>query len=197
VVVPCPPADPSPRDRRRYSNDLRITGAYLREALRLRTLAPPAAVALVLSKTDALFPDAASARAALTDEVLHKALGPLVHLIEQSNHVSDAAIIPVTAFGFGKAVLRDDGAQRAGTDLEECDEPFGDEPIWLLKDGEAPEPFNLDTLFLWSLLLGLMNQGATKKSAELDTVCRMLRDDLEAGNPWLVPFKGGVALATA
>jgi hypothetical protein len=197
VVVPCPPADPSPRDRRRYSNDLRITGAYLREALRLRTIGPPAAVALVLSKADALFPDAAAARSALTDEVLHKALGPLVHLLEQSAHVSDAAIVPVSAFGFGKAVLRDDGASRPGTGPEAGDEPFGDEPIWLLKDGETPEPYNLDTLFLWSLLLGLLNQGAADHDPTLDTVCRMLRDDLEAGDPWLVPFKGGVSLATA
>jgi hypothetical protein len=197
VVVPCPPADPSPRDRKRYSNDLRITTAYLREALRLRTLGPKAAVALVLSKTDALFPSAAAARTALTDEVLHKALGPLVHLLEQSDHVSDAAIIPVTAFGFGKAVLRDDGANRHGTDPESCEEPFGDEPIWLLKDGESPEPFNLDTLFLWSLLLGMLNQGIGDRHAELDTVCRMLRDDLESGDPWLVPVKGGVALTTA
>ena len=29
-----------------------------------------------------------------------------------------------------------------------------------------------------------------------DPACRMLRDDLEAANPWLVPIKGGVALAT-
>ena len=197
VVVPCPPADPSPRDRKRYSNDLRITTAYLREALRLRTLAPKAAVALVLSKTDALFPSATAARAALTNEVLNKALGPLVHLLEQSDHVSDAAIIPVTAFGFGKAVIREDGANRHGTDPESCEEPFGDEPIWLLKDGENPEPFNLDTLFLWSLLLGLLTQGIADRDPELDTICRMLRDDLEAGDPWLVPVKGGVALATA
>jgi hypothetical protein len=197
VVVPCPPADPGPRDRKRYSNDLRITLAYLREALRLRTLAPKAAVALVLSKTDALFPSAAAARAALTEDVLHKALGPLVQLIEQSDHVSDAAIIPVTAFGFGKAVLRDDGTNRAGTDPESCEEPFGDEPIWLLKDGESPDPYNLDTLFLWSLLMGLLNQGAAEKDPGLDAICRMLRDDLEAGDPWLVPVKGGVSLTTA
>ena len=42
TVVPCPPADPEARDRRRYANDLRITMAYLREALRLRTLKRPA-----------------------------------------------------------------------------------------------------------------------------------------------------------
>src|SRR5262249_42831708 len=30
AVVPCPPPDAGPRDRRRYANDLRITLAYLR-----------------------------------------------------------------------------------------------------------------------------------------------------------------------
>ena len=174
--------------------DLRITLAYLREALRLRTLDRPAAVALVLSKADALFASPAEARAALTDDVLHTALGPLVQLIEQSARVSDAAIFPVTAFGFGKAVLRDDGGERHEAPGS-ADEPFGDEPIWLLREGESPAPFNLDTLFLWSVLLGLLNQGGNDPKA--DALCRMLRDDLEAGDPWLVPVKGGVSLATA
>jgi hypothetical protein len=197
VVVPCPPADPQQRDRRRYANDLRITMAYLREALRLRTLPQPAAVALVLSKTDALFATAQEARTALTDDVLHKALGPLVQLIEQSKHVSDAAIIPVTAFGFGKAVLHPDAGERHGAPGS-AEEPFGDEPIWLLREGESPEPYNVDTLFLWSLLLGLMNQAGPDLAAKpkLDAICRMLRDDLEAGHPWLVPIKGGVSLTT-
>src|SRR5262249_26485312 len=33
AVVPCQPPNPTARDRRRYANDLRITLAYLREAL--------------------------------------------------------------------------------------------------------------------------------------------------------------------
>src|SRR5262249_9205482 len=44
VVVPCPPPNPGARDRRRYANGLRITLAYLREALRLRSLEQPVAV---------------------------------------------------------------------------------------------------------------------------------------------------------
>jgi hypothetical protein len=196
VVVPCPPADPQQRDRRRYANDLRITMAYLREALRLRTLAEPAAVALVLSKTDALFDTPEQARDALTDDVLRKALGPLAQLIEQSKHVSDAAIVPVTAFGFGKAVLHTEAEERHGAPGS-AEEPFGDEPIWLLREGESPAPYNLDTLFLWTLLLGLLNQAGPNPAArpKLDKMCRMLRDDLEAGSPWLVPIKGGVSLA--
>jgi hypothetical protein len=196
VVVPCPPAYPDSRDRRRYANDLRITLAYLREALRLRTLKERAAVALVLSKTDALFAIAPEAREALTDDVLTCAVGPLVHLIEQSDRVSDAAIIPTSAFGFGKAVLRTDSTERHEAPGS-VEEPFGDEPIWLLKEGESPAPYNLDTLFLWSLLLGLLNKKGADKDSRLDTLCRMIRDDLEAGEPWLVPIKGGVTLAPA
>src|SRR5262249_6423835 len=82
AVVPCPPPDAGARDRRRYANDLRITVAYLREALRLRSREQPAAVALVLSKIDALFEDADEARRSLTDEVLRTSFGPLVHLVE-------------------------------------------------------------------------------------------------------------------
>jgi hypothetical protein len=196
VVVPCPPANPAQHDRRRYANDLRITLAYLREALRLRTLRQPAAVALVLSKTDALFATAEEARAALADGVLDRALGPLIQLIRQSKNVSDAAIFPVTAFGFGKAILRREGGDRHEAPGS-AQEPFGDEPIWLLKEGESPEPHNLDALFLWSMLLGLMNQVDSNAEAQpqIDLLGRALRDDLEAANPWVVPIKGGVALA--
>jgi hypothetical protein len=197
AVVPCPPANPGPADRRRYANDLRITMAYLREALTRRTVGTPAAVALVLTKTDALFESADDARRALTDDVLRRALGPLVDLIEASAHVSDAAAFPVTAFGYGKAVLRDDGGERAGTPAGSADEPFGDEPIWLLREGESAEPDNLGSLFLWSLLLGLLNQPTGRgPRAEVDAIGRLWRDDLEAGHPWLVPLKGGVALET-
>jgi hypothetical protein len=196
VVLPCPPAEPKDRDRRRYANDLRITMAYLREALRLKTTKEPISVALVLSKTDAMFDNAQQAREALTDDVLTCAVGPLVHLIEQSKHVSDAAIIPTSAFGFGKAVLHPDAKERHEAPGS-GEEPFGDEPIWLLKEGETPAPYNLDTLFLWSLLLGLMNKNGPVSDPKVDTLCRMLRDDLEAGEPWLVPIKGGVALAPA
>jgi hypothetical protein len=195
TVVPCPPADPGPADRRRYANDLRITLAYLREALRLRTADRPAAVALVLTKTDALFDTPGQARAALTDDVLRQALGPLADLIETSAHVSDAAVFPVTAFGYGKAVIRPDGGERHGTEPGSADEPFGDEPIWLLREGESPEPDNLAPLFLWSLLLGLLNQAGAGARPEVEAVCRVWRDDLEAADPWLLPLKGGIALA--
>lgn len=39
-----------------------------------------------------------------------------------------------------------------------------------------------------------MNKNGPVSDRKVDTLCRMLRDDLEAGEPWLVPIKGGVAL---
>jgi hypothetical protein len=199
AVVPCPPQDAGPRDRRRYANDLRITLAYLREALRRRSLKQSAAVALVLSKIDALFGSPEEARAALTDDVLRDSLGPLVQLIDQSAHVSDAVIIPVSSFGFGTAVLREPGGEREGAPPESADEPFGSEPVWLLREGAAASPFNLHTLFLWTLLLGLLRQSgpAGEDDPEVGEVCRLLGGDLEAGDAWLVPLKGEVILPAA
>jgi hypothetical protein len=196
AVVPCPPPDPSTRDRRRYANDLRITLAYLREALRLRAREQPVAVALVLSKIDALFQDADEARKSLTDDVLRTSFGPLVHLVEQSPLVSDAVIIPISAFGFGNAVVREDSAQREETHPESEDEPFGAEPVWLLREGVSARPYNLDTLFIWTLLFGLLNDegpGALAEDTELGGICRTLCEDLDAIDPWFLPLTGGIA----
>jgi hypothetical protein len=196
AVVPCPPPDPGARDRRRYANDLHITLAYLREALRLRAREQPVAVALVLSKIDALFQDADEARRSLTDDVLRTSFGPLVHLIEQSPQVTDAVIIPVSSFGFGNAVLREDRAPREEIHPESEDEPFGSEPIWLLREGVSARPDNLDTLFIWTLLFGLLNDegpGALEEDTELGLVCRTLCEDLDAIDPWFLPLTGGIA----
>jgi hypothetical protein len=194
AVVPCQPANPSARDRRRYANDLRITLAYLREALRLRSQGQPCAVALVLSKIDPLFQDAEEARASLTDEVLRASFGPLVHLIEQSPRVSDAVIIPVTTFGFGNAILGEENGVREESAEEE--DPFAAEPTWLLREDISAQPYNLDTLFIWTLLFGLVNQvgeGPAEGNTELAHIRRTLGDDLGAIDPWLLPVKEGVA----
>jgi hypothetical protein len=194
AVVPCQPANPTAHDRRRYANDLRITLAYLREALRLRSVGQPVAVALVLSKIDTLFQDAEEARASLTDEVLRTSFGPLVHLIDQSARVSDAVVIPVTTFGFGNAILREENGGRAGATEE--DDPFTSEPTWLLKEGISAQSYNLDTLFIWTLLFGLINQagdGPAEGGTELALIRRTLWDDFGAIDLWLIPVKEGVA----
>jgi hypothetical protein len=193
AVIPCCPPKPTARDRRRYANDLRITGAYLREALRLRPSDQPVAVALVISKIDTLFQDADEARTALSDDVLRGALGPLVNTVDRSTRATDGVIIPVTAFGFGNAVLRQGEGQGDETPPPTGADPFGAEPVWLLRDGEAPRPFNLDTLLIWTLLLGLLNQdrhNAPEQASETAGICRMLREDLEGEDRWFLPLKG-------
>jgi hypothetical protein len=42
-----------------------------------------------------------------------------------------------------------------------------------------------------------MNQVGSNAEVQpqIDLLGRALRDDLEAANPWIVPIKGGVALA--
>src|SRR5262249_60162127 len=100
--------------------------------------------------------DEAGGRAALSDEMLRGALGPLVHLVAMSARVTEAAIIPVTAFGFGNAVLREEGGGREGTTTTTPADPFGPEAIWLLREGMPPQPFNLDTLVICPLLFGLL-----------------------------------------
>ena len=190
AVVPCLPPNPSSRDQRRYSHDLRITSAFLREALRLRTLQYPVAVALVLSKIDTLFSDVEEARAGLNNDTLRSSLGPLVHLVETSTHVSDAIIVPVSAFGFGNAVLRPQEQEAAVPSVVE--DPFGAEATWLLKEGTSPRPFNLDTLVVWTLLYGLLNQ-ITPTSPDLGStdreLCRMLREDLQTEGHWFQTLK--------
>jgi hypothetical protein len=187
AVVPCPPPNPGSRERRRYANDLRITLAYLREALRLRALKQPLAVALVLSKIDTLFTDESAARGALSDEVLRGALGPLVDLIENSSQVYAGAIFPVTVFGFGNAVVNGQGEQREGTAAASIDEPFGNEPVWILRDGADAQPFNLDSLFLWTLLFGLKDPEACGEAVR--QVGLKLEQDLNAADPWLLTVK--------
>jgi hypothetical protein len=195
VMVPSQPPNPTVRDRKRYANDLRLATAYLREALRLRSAKHPVAVALVLSKVDTLFQDAEEARAILTDAVLMKGFGPIVNLIDKTPRVSDAVIIPITAFGFGNAVLRQQPVEPDGTAQRAPDEPFGEEPVWLLREGVGPQPYNLDTLFLWTVLFGLLNEvghAEIEAETEIGEMCRTLREDLSAADPWLVTLKGGI-----
>jgi hypothetical protein len=102
------------------------------------------------------------------------------------------AIIPLTAFGFGNAVLREQTGEQQETP-EGTNDPFGAEPVWLLKEGTAPRRYNLDTLILWTLYLGLLSQEercGPEGRSEIADLCRMLKDDLLTDDHWLLPLKG-------
>src|SRR6266545_4234454 len=85
-----------------------------------------------------------------------------------------------------------------GVAPESDDDPFGAEPIWLLREGVTPRPYNLDTLVIWTLLFGLLEQdvrNSPENSSEITELCQMLRDDLLAEDRWFLPLKGRLAQA--
>lgn len=194
TVIPCPPPNATAADRDRYANDLKITAAYVKEALRHRSEQQPIAVAIMMTKVDTLFPSAAEARRLLPDHVLKEALGPLVNTVVASAKVSDAAILPVSAFGFGNAVLKSDEAG------EPDDDPDGGSPTiesgeleWVLRPGGTAEPYNFATLMVFSLLFGLLNQEVDYNGVDepaLARICRLLSEDVDAVEGWYVPVKG-------
>ena len=85
--------------------------------------------------------------------------------------------------------------EREGASPDPNDESFGLEPAWLLREGVSAEPYNLDALFIWTLLYGLLNQaghGVPEEDTELGRICRTLCDDLNAVDLWLLPLTAGI-----
>ena len=63
----------------------------------------------------------------------------------------------------------------------------------LLREGMPPQPYNLDTLVIWTLLFGLLGQerhGRAEEQTNIAELLQMLSDDLSAEDRWLVPLKG-------
>lgn len=180
IVMPAPPPSPTNADRERFLNDLKITTAYAREALKLRESTQPCGVAIVLTKIDTLYESTESARHELTDEVLKDSLKPLVMTVANSKKVGEAVIVPVSSFGWQKAIRKAEGGR-------------GHDASWILREDSGIEPFNVDTLMVWSLLAGLLHQEVPTQGEEVPDIARvfrMLSEDLHTGDDWIVPIKG-------
>src|SRR5207249_1960270 len=79
-----------------------------------------------------------------------------------------------------------------GAPPETAADPFGAEPIWLLKEGALPQPYNLDTLVIWTLFFGLVHQDTQRGlegSSQIAELTRMLRDDLVTEEHWFLAVK--------
>jgi len=188
ALVNCPPVGASP-DLARFEQDLQLQAAYLREALKRRSLARPAAFAIVVNKLDAGFGSTNEAREALTDDRLRTALARLVRLAEGSVKVGMAAIIPLSAFGFGTTVPAPSGNGRDVAPTVKGCSPFSEgETEWLLKPDVTPQPFNLTGLVWWCLMAGLLLQPADGRQEELGRLAKMLADDLRTMDAWVVPL---------
>lgn len=189
ALVNCPPAGAAD-DLARFEQDLQLQAAYLREAMKRRSPARPAALAVAVNKLDAAFGSVVEAREALTDERLRTAMARLVRLAEGSTKIGMAAIIPVSALGFGTAVPAPPAAGRSAAPAGKAGNPASEgDTEWLLKPGTPPNPFNLTGLVWWCLMSGILLQPADGRLEELGRLTKMLADDLRALDAWVVPLR--------
>jgi len=61
-------------------------------------------------------------------------------LTQTFERVSEAAIIPATTFAFGNGILKETSGPRAESPPDAVEEPFGSEPVWILREGIDPVP---------------------------------------------------------
>lgn len=177
---------------------LLLTKSYLREALRLRTNSRPCSVAVAMTKLDTLFGSEQEAQAQLPAERLVEVLRPLVDMLAASDKVAHAAIFPVSAFGFGNAVVFKPAAGQPGRNGELPGSHAAlesGELEWILKPGATPEPYNLMPLVVWSLLCGMLYREVEVEDdhdAAMARIGRLLAADLKALDGWQVALKGGL-----
>lgn len=187
VVLACPPSRATPIQTARFQEAIRLANSWLRAALAGRVGAAPCAVAVVLTKLDLVAQTSVGAQSLLADDRLRTALGPLVPTIIRSERVADAAIFPVTVFGWNNAV------PKVPTLEEDAGPERAEEPVYILKPGACLQPFNVGSLVLWSVLTGIMNQEVRDPTAderEMVRICNLLQSDLEAQKGWILQLKG-------
>jgi hypothetical protein len=179
LVVPCLPKLHTREDLRRIRDDLTLTMAYAQHVLRQRDRDHPCAVALVLSRVDVRYDSETALRRLLPCELL-AGLRTWFRGVTDLPAVTDAAIFPVSAFGFGVA------QELPAAKQQRDDLTFG-EKEWILRQGAEQRPYNVAPLFVWSLLAALQERPAddgTADAEDLARVCRLLRDDLAAMPGW-------------
>jgi GTPase SAR1 family protein len=198
VVVPSPPHEATQEDLVRYEDDLRLASAYLRAAVRLRRTARPCSTAIILTKLDSVFSSEEEAKSQLTDDRLIELLQPLVTMTLASDRTANAAIFPISSFGWQTAIVKpadtngqdDDGNAPSALDVGTIDHG---EREWILKRGVSPRPYGLTKLVVWSLLAGLLYQDVEVADGEehpLQRACKNLATDVKAVGGWAVPVKG-------
>lgn len=180
-------AIPSSKDSGLLEQELARALAFHRYALS-ESNGEPCVQAIVLSRIDTFYASEQEARSNLSAKSLRQALFPLVSYIETSSQIQEAAIFPISSFGFGKAIRRQtqessgDSSSNSGSANER----------WLLKPGANIEPFNVRALILWSLLTGLSVQKTSESVDGMNkqALCNQLSGDLRAIENFVVPIKG-------
>lgn len=181
VIVPAPPANPTDADRRRWEIDVRLANSFLTQVARSRG-DQPLTVTLILTKTDVCCPTAEDVPTILDRPALASLLRPLLMTVKNAGCIQEAAIIPVSSFGFGNAVP----IAKTGGPAE---------VLHLLKPEAELTPYNVFPLIVYTLLAGIMPLEAPgqRHEALYAQVARMLSEDLASLAGYIVPLKGKLA----
>ncbi len=182
-----PPRGGSPGDLHRFETNLKAAKTSLREALRVRPAGQTCSLAIVLSKVDLMWDSPQQARQEIADEDLLDAVQPLVSVARASDKILHAALLPISAMGFGKTVPLSETSERAQTPIAGLDEG---EPEYVLPPGVMPEPNTLP-LLVYSMVAGLLSVEVDAGRAEqLKGLYQRLRGDLVSLDGWVIPVKG-------
>jgi hypothetical protein len=162
-----------------FRDDLARYQCWLSDAIQKRSAKNPVAVAIVVTKLDALFCSEEEASRQMTDSWLtEETLKPLVDVVRQGKKcgsVSKGTVVPVSAFGFGNS-KRTHKVSEASTAYEDLEEEF------VLEADAGLNPFNVLTLMVWSFYAATTKQpGQSFRKLE-----EALATDLRATGHWWV-----------
>ncbi|MFN5625128.1 MAG: hypothetical protein ACK5DM_14370 [Planctomyces sp.] len=173
LVVRCP-SDVSGDDPQ-LENDIRLGQRYLRAALSAHAGTDQrVSVVILITKIDAVFDSAQRAQETLTESAIRKMLSPLIALIEASEVLHSAVVMPVSAIGFATLTAQAGGSRAT------------------LRPGGRCQPFNVQGVMPWSILHGILPQetGLTVRQSEMRSrVITMLEADLRELNPWMCKIR--------
>ena len=196
LFVHSTPPRNQPQDLRRFHEDCFLVTNYLAHALTERRRNDKLAVALVWTKTDLHYKNPQDARSRMTEAYLKELFREFTSLVQQSDLISDAAIFPITAMGFGNAHEKPNGhAPGASMTPAERRSHRDQGPIYLLDGTRLMTAWNLRPLIAWSMLHALPNldvSGWSRQVTDLTRVCQFLKQDLDAMDPHYVALKSSL-----
>ena len=173
LVVRCP-SDVSGDDPQ-LRNDINLGMVYLRAALSAHAGTDQrVSVVILITRIDAVFDSAQRAQETLTESAIRKMLSPLIGLIEASEVLHSAVVMPVSAMGFGTLTAQAGGSRAT------------------LRPGGRCQPFNVQGVMPWSILHGILPQetGLKARQSEMRSrVITMLEADLRELNPWMCKIR--------
>ena len=199
IVLSPPIKESDPSTCPRWLMDKKQYAVNLQEAIRNSNRKTPLSVAVLLNKVDTLCPTEQTAREQLSDDLLCAEVQDLIHVLQRNALIENAALFPVSAFGFGKTEIRakqpretDNGDSGRGPAVWQRT-ARSEEHAYEVRKGESIDPFNVKTVLLWSLLASMMHREVDCVDGEeipLATVCGKLMGDLRDCDGWFVTLKG-------